>query len=368
MPPKSSDPTPRRRRSGFRAGAATGALSLLTLALLVAPGSSSAAGSRPAALYWGAQIGSQMTGEEAPWDMRPVRRFEKIAGKGLSLVQFGAPFADCTTGACIFGSFPSTPLDNVRRYGAIPIFSWNSTSSPEGLDQPAFSLSTLINGTYDAYIREFATKAREWGHPFFLRFNWEMNGFWFPWSPGVNGNQSDEFIAAWRHVHDIFTSVGATNATWVWCPNVDLHGVLTPLSSLYPGDDYVDWTGIDGFNWGKRRGSPGWQSFNQVYHRTYRQIVRRIAPGKPLMISEIASSDRGGSKRAWIKNMLAEVRHRYRKVRGLVWYDVDDRGTNWPIEKSKRSRNAFRRGIRSGAYRPNLYGGIGNSPIQPPAR
>ncbi len=35
---------------------------------------------------------------------------------------------------------------------------------------------------------------------------------------GVNGDQPGEFVAAWRHVHDIFTSVGATNATWVWCP------------------------------------------------------------------------------------------------------------------------------------------------------
>jgi Glycosyl hydrolase family 26 len=362
---KNAASKPRRRHA--RARAAT-ALALLGFGLLASDAGAATASRAPAALYWGAQIGSQMTGEEAPWDMRPVRRFEKIAGKGLSLVQFGAPFADCSSGACIFGSFPSTPLDNVRRYGAIPIFSWNSGSSPDTLDQPAFRLATLINGTYDAYIREFAIKAREWGHPFFLRFNWEMNGFWFPWSPGVNGNQTNEFIAAWRHVHDLFASVGATNVTWVWCPNVDLHGFLTPLAALYPGDAYVDWTALDGFNWGERRGSPGWQNFNQVYHRTYRQIVRRIAPGKPLMISEVASSDRGGSKAGWIKDTLATVRHKYRKVRGIVWYDVNDRGTNWPIETSKKSKRAFRTGIRSHAYKPNVYGNIGASAIQPPAR
>ena len=66
----------------------------------------------------------------------------------------------------------------------------------------------VIDGTYDGYIRYFAQKAKEWGHPFFLRFNWEMNGFWFPWSEGVNGNKSGEFVAAWRHVHDIFTAEG----------------------------------------------------------------------------------------------------------------------------------------------------------------
>jgi len=343
-----------------------GLASLLASSLLLAP--AAAAKKPPNSLYWGAQIGDQMTGEAAPWDMNPVYRFEQIAGKGLSLIEFGSPFAECGSSGCTMTKFPTTPLENARRYGAIPVFSWNSSASPPALDQPGFSLGTLIGGTYDAYIREFALKAKAWGHPFFLRFDWEMNGFWFPWAEGVNGNTPGQFVAAWRHVHDIFTSVGANNVTWVWCPNVDLYSTLTPLGRLYPGDAYVDWTGLDGFNWGKRRGSPGWQNFNQVFHRTYKRIVSRVAPHKPMMLAEVAASDRGGSKPAWIKNMLVTVRHDYRKVRAVIWYDVDDRGTNWPIERRKQDGNAFRAGIRAGAYRPNEFGGIVNSPIPPPAR
>jgi hypothetical protein len=339
----------------------------LALLLLVAP--AAAAKKRPpTSLYWGAQIGEQMTGEAAPWDMEPVYHFQELAGKGLSLIEFGAPFAECEESGCVMTRFPSTPLENARSYGAIPVFSWNSTSSPPSVNQPDFNLGTLLSGRYDAYIREFATKAKEWGKPFFLRFDWEMNGFWFPWSEGVNGNTPGQFVAVWRHVHDIFESVGATNATWVWCPNVDLYNSLTPLGELYPGDAYVDWTGLDGFNWGKRPGSPGWQSFNQVFHRTYRRIVKKVAPGKPMMLAEVASTDRGGNKPAWIKNMLNKVRHNYRKIRAIVWYDVDDRGTNWPLERSKKSSNAFRKGINPKAYRPNIFGGIVQSPIQPPPR
>ena len=238
----------------------------------------------------------------------------------------------------------------------------------DSIDQPDFNLGTLLSGRYDAYIREFATKAKEWGHPFFLRFNWEMNGFWFPWSEGVNGNTTGQYVAAWRHVHDIFTQVGATNATWVWCPNIDLSGALIPLGRVYPGDDYVDWTALDGFNWGDRVGSPGWQSFNQVFHRTYRRIVTKVAPTKPMMLAEVASTDKGGNKPAWIRDMFDKVRHKYRKVRAVIWYDVDDRGTNWPIERSKKAGNAFRAGVKPGAFRPNLYGGIPGVPIQPPPR
>ncbi|HEY3553211.1 MAG TPA: glycosyl hydrolase, partial [Solirubrobacterales bacterium] len=228
-------------------------------------------------------------------------------------------------------------------------------------------LGAVISGRYDDYIREFALKAKAWGHPFFLRFNWEMNGFWFPWGEGINGNAPGQFVAAWRHVHDIFTAVGATNATWVWCPEVDLHNKLTPLAELYPGDEYVDWTGLDGFNWGKRAGSPGWQTFNQVFHRTYREIVTAIAPSKPMMLPEVASSNKGGNKPAWIKDMLAKVRHRYRKIRAIVWYDVIDRGTGWPIENRPQDGNAFRTGIAPYAYHPNWYGEIEGGPIPPPA-
>ncbi len=148
----------------------------------------------------------------------------------------------------------------------------------------------MIEGHHDAYIREFAEAAKAWGHPFFLRFNWEMNGNWFRWSEGVNGNQAGEYVAAWRHVHDIFTQVGATNATWVWCPNVDPESKLHDLASLYPGDEYVDWTGLDGYNWGTNPARPDrWRSFDDLFKSTYDRITETIAPGKPLIISEVGS-------------------------------------------------------------------------------
>jgi hypothetical protein len=323
---------------------------------------------KPASLYWGAIIGDQLTGEQAPWDMRAVWKFEQVTGKGPSLIHFLSPFAQCTAAGCTSEKFPRQPFQEIRAYGAIPFFSWNSTYSPPSLIQPDFQLSDLIAGRFDAYITEFATKAKEWGHPFFLRFDWEMNGFWFPWSEGVNGNRPGEFVAAWRHVHDIFTSVGATNATWVWCPNVNIYGDLADLRSLYPGGAYVDWTCLDGFNWGIRRGSPGWLTFNKIFHSTYLEITKKIAPRKPMVIGEVASSDKGGSKAAWIQDMLRTVRTRYRRVKGLIWMDVDERNTNWPIESPRHVRNAFRHGIRNPAYIPNIFGSQAESPIPPPTR
>src|SRR5207247_7587356 len=96
-----------------------------------------------------------------------------------------------------------------------------------------------------------------------LRWGWEMNGDWEPWSGAQNGGSSGgaaSFRAAWHHIHDIFSEVGAWNVVWVWSPNSgDLpHARWNHFSNYYPGDRYVDWVGIDGFNWGASHSWPSW--------------------------------------------------------------------------------------------------------------
>jgi beta-mannanase len=316
-------------------------------------------------IYWGATIGTQLTGNQPPWDMSAVTKFEEETKKKVSLVQFFQPFANCNPN-CSFYSFPVGPLENIRSHGSIPVLSWSSQSIPSTKSEPDFQLSDVISGRYDSYIREFATKAKAWGHPFFLRFDWEMNGKWFPWDEGVNGNQPGEFVTAWRHVHDIFTEVGATNATWVWCPNVDPENQLKNLSSLYPGDAYVDWTGLDGYNWGTNPTRPDrWRSFDQLYSSTYKKITETIAPSKPMMVSEVGSTEYGGSKANWIKEMLNTVPVNYPKIRGLLWFEKYDDGMDWPIETSTAATSAFASGIQNPAYASNTFGSLAFGAAQP---
>jgi hypothetical protein len=316
-------------------------------------------------LYWGATIGKQLTGGQAPWDMSAVTAFEELAHKKVSLVQFFMPFANCST-SCSFYSFPKTPLENVRLHGSIPVLSWSSASIPSSKEESDFQLSDVIQGRYDSYIRQFAEAAKAWGHPFFLRFNWEMNGNWFSWSEGVNGNKSGEYVAAWRHVHDIFTAVGATNATWVWCPNIDPTNSFQNLSSLYPGDAYVDWTGLDGYNWGTNPVKPGgWKTFDQLYRSTYGNIVGKLAPSKPMMIGEIASSEYGGSKAAWVKETFTKIPSEYKAIRALLWFDTYSDGMDWPAETSETSISAFAEAIQSSSYVGNAFSSLTASAIQP---
>jgi hypothetical protein len=331
-----------------------------------APEPASAPTPLASSVYWGAWIGSQLTGNQPPWDMTAATKFEEMTGKKLSILNFSAPFANCSSSPCSFYRFPASEMNTIRSHGSIPFYSWASQSIPSSKEEPNFQLSDVIAGTYDSYIREWATAAKNWGHPFFLRFNWEMNGRWFPWSEGVNGNKSGEFVTAWRHVHDIFTSVGATNVTWVWCPNIDPGNIFLNLAGQYPGDNYVDWTGLDGYNWGTNPAKPDrWRSFDELYKSTYEKIVNTVAPSKPMMIGEVGSTEYGGSKASWISDMLAKVPTAYPKIRGLLYFEKYDSNMDWPLETSSSATSAFKAGIQSSAYTTNQYGALGFGPIGP---
>lgn len=351
-----------------RAGTAI-ALCALALLCLALPAGAGAAKAKQKPLYWGAWIGPQLTGTQPPWDMSAVARFEQLTGKGLSLIQFAQPFADCGTPPCRFYNFPAGEMNSIRNYGAIPFFSWGSQSTPvpEDVNLPDYQLADVTSGAYDSYIREFAEEARDWGHPFFLRFNWEMNGDWFAWGAGINGNQPGEFVAAWQHVRDIFTSVGATNASWAWCPYADPNRKFGSLAQFYPGDAYVDWTCMDGYNWAGNPTNPHpWRSFDAIFSATYSEIVKRIAPSKPMVIAEIASTGRPRAKAAWIRNMFEMLETKYRRIRALIWFDQIDRGIDWPLETSPAAARAFARGVSKRAFKSNVHTAFATSPIQPP--
>ena len=114
-----------RRRAGRQLGVV--AVLIAALLLLAAP---AAAKQSKRGLFWGAWIGPQLTGTQPPWDMSAVTQFEQRLGKGLSMIQFAAPFADCSVSPCSFYDFPTKEMEAIRQYGAIPFFSWSSQATP----------------------------------------------------------------------------------------------------------------------------------------------------------------------------------------------------------------------------------------------
>lgn len=238
---------------------------------------------------------------------------------------------------------PLAELDAVRTRGAETILTWEPWSWGGGVEQPAYSLDRIAAGDFDGYLRQWGTALSQWGHPVYLRFGHEMNGDWYPWSEDVNGNGAGDYVAAYRHVHNVVTATGATNIRWMWNPNVPYWG-STPLEGLFPGPGYVDVTALDGYNWGSSQPWSSWQEPHLLFGEGLAEL-RRFAPGKPIMIAETASSELGGSKAAW-NTALFDYLSSQADIVALVWFHLA-KEADWRINSSESSASAFRAALVS---------------------
>ncbi len=225
--------------------------------------------------------------------------------------------------------------------GRIPVITWWGTK-----------LSSITNGSSDQLIKSRAAAIKSFGKPVFLRWGAEMNGNWFAWSGSANGNNPSLFVAAWRRIHNLFRAAGVSNVAWVWAPNADSKPGGTSLSSwnnwrhYYPGDAYVDWVGIDGYNWGSIY---SWQSPASIFDPIYRDYAAR----KPIMIAETSSVESGGSKAGWIDALRAWFTSRP-SAAALVWFDTNTSSTSidWRVDSSASSLSHFRSLALNSYFRP----------------
>jgi beta-mannanase len=217
--------------------------------------------------------------------------------------------------------------------------------SQSSTDQPNYRLRNISSGQHDEDLYRWANQLKNFGRPVYFRPMSEMNGNWTSWAGEANGNSPADFIPAWQHIHDIFTQVGATNVVWVWSPNRDgdEDAALSTFTRYYPGANYVDYVGLNGYNWGSMYNTPSWnsewQNFDEVFGPSYRVFTRLT--DKPIVIAETASTDVGGSKAQWIKDSFLTARAEYPRIKAIVWFNIN-KETDWRIESSAASLNAFR--------------------------
>jgi mannan endo-1,4-beta-mannosidase len=219
-----------------------------------------------------------------------------------------------------FGKPFSRPeADQVASLDAVPLVQLNPRHA---------SLASIAAGKWDPYLRRYAAAVRAFRCPLALSFGHEMNGWWYPW--GEPDSSPAEFIAAWRHIHAVFTAAHASNVIWSWDPD---HGG-SKASRWWPGAAYVDWVGLDGYQ------RPG-QTFASIFGRQLANI--RSFTAKPVFLAETAVAP-GPQQQAQITGLFAAVR-RYR-LAGLVWFDLN-RKEPWRLEGRPAAIAAFRAGMRS---------------------
>ncbi len=167
----------------------------------------------------------------------------------------------------------------------------------------------------------------------------EMNGTWYPWAVGVNGNTAADYRAAWIHTHDLMRAEGADLVRFVWAPMTAIPGI-SDFESAYPGDDYVDEIGVDGYNWGDD-GTHGWASPDYLFTASLARL-RALAPSKPILIAEVGSADSPdpARKAAWISEFVT-VATTEPGVDGFIWFQAN-KERDWRFNSNPHAANAFR--------------------------
>jgi len=298
-------------------------------------------------------------GECAPGDSGAVKAWRATAGRlpAVWLIFQG------WTG---WNEFPVAQAERAHALGGRLMVTWEPWRG-HGTNDPAWSCARIAAGHHDTYIRRYARAVRGAGVPVMVRLAHEMNGNWYPWGTAYdarferhNGNSPQNYVAMWRRVVTIFRQEGATNALWVWSPNIhflnknnSLQDQNRDLAALYPGDQYVDWVGLSVYNDGARR---SWQCFVSLFDGSYKTITRISA--KPLMIAEMGATEAGAphgtSKVAWIEQALVrDIPHRYPRVKLVNWFCRDKTNlgeSNYRFDSSPAALRAFRYAINSPLY------------------
>jgi hypothetical protein len=264
-------------------------------------------------------------------------------------------------------SFPSAALNALLQHDGydtyiIPQLTWD----------PWVQLNDISSGNYDLYLVRYANQMKAWGRTIRLRFAHEMiqdDSYcggqagcleWYPWQ-----DQPTAYVAAFRHVHDVFTAVGARNVEFVWCTN-NFPSQMSVVQKYYPGSDYVDWLCMDGYNQGNKDGIPGWpdwQSFEDIFHNIYHTFVdnKTFYGDKPIMIGETASCEAGPhelswqTKSAWITNMFQRLKSpEYADIKAFTWFNIN-KECDWRINSSPQSLSAFQTAISDRYFSSHPY-------------
>ncbi len=206
--------------------------------------------------------------------------------------------------------FPTEWVEEVKAAGGVPHIAF----------EPNDGLEVVAD---DEYLREWARAANEADVPIHIRWASEMNGTWTQYS-----GKSELYIEKWRLVYDVFAEE-APNCSFVWT-------VFTfpesTIESFYPGDDYVDWVGVN--------------IYSVVYHNNDLKqkcdfedplelldyVYNTYSYKKPIQISEFGATHYSATDEQtyseWaaskITRLYTNLETYYPRVKSIFYFDVNN--------------------------------------------
>lgn len=280
-------------------------------------------------MFFGAWVGGP---EETPQPTAAnVAAFERLQDRHLDVISVFSlwQYNDW--------NWTRTYANIAKQNGSILLVTWMPTP---------YTAADILSGKCDSYIDDFARGVKDFGDEIWLRPLHEANGDWYTWGTGTDGvnNSSDKVAEAFRYIVKRFRAIDVPNVKWVWTTNASNSGAGSSLTGAYPGDEYVDYNSIDGYNWGAAQSWSSWQSFSSVFSKAYNALS---AYDKPLFIAEFASSEKGGNKAEWINEMFRDLPTKFPKIIGLMWFSQSKENNegDWALNTSDAAVEAWKKGI-----------------------
>jgi plastocyanin len=270
-----------------------------------------------------------MINEHTGLDRRSaVTNFEDLTGRPLTLERTYRFWEDPLI----------TPDDEWSRdQGRTLVLSWTNRLNDWG---PFTRWADIASGQQDDLIDQNADALEAFAAPVYLIFDHEPER-WIDKEGDVEAGIHDDFIAAYKHIHDRFEAGGVTNVRYVLslmaytytAGNADLY---------YPGDSYVDVLAADGYNWSGCPNHPGpWRSFQNVFNEFHDYGA---AKGKDMFVTEYGSGEdpeQPDRKAQWFTDELATLES-WPEITGVLYFNASpEGGCTWWVDSSTEALDSY---------------------------
>ncbi len=272
---------------------------------------------------FGAYTGAAVNGSATQTWQDAFNSFEQASGRQLALHR-------------TYQAWDSATISGLTKWdvanGHIPVVSISAPAS-------ASSWAAIANGSLDADIAKQADAFKAFGAPLLLSLNHEPELD----APGLG--TPAEYRAAWQRWVGIYRAREATNVSFTWILTAASFSKYKYVADDYfPGDDVVDWLGVDGYNWFDVCKDDPWRSFDNVF-ADFRTWAARHP--QPILIAEVGSAEDKADpqhKARWIADIPASLAA-WPQVKAVSWFNFTaPPGTNdcqMRVASSPQSSNAW---------------------------
>jgi len=202
----------------------------------------------------------------------------------------------------------------------------------------------------NAYLNKLAEDLGRTNTPIFLRFASEMNGDWLAW----NGNPK-LYIEKFRLVAEKMKEK-APNVAMVWCPYAT---PLGPVQSYYPGDDVVDWVGVNIYNVTYFNQNSKTPAKHVGPTELLDPIYKWYAAKKPIMIGEYGATHYSALEQisqpdfaiGCIRALYSAIPRRYPRVKAICYFNTNNmdlehaRNNNYAVTHHPKVLDTYRQAI-----------------------